>query len=117
MNLFGWNSKGQKESSRLVLLMCWDRKFKVLFKQKSLVCLQAPFQFQYKWLTISDNGGEFNVEWVNQPETMVSIPSTAWHSNLNAETMYYRICCVLEGQPIDYEQRCEAIDFKDLAAA
>lgn len=52
--------------------------------------------------TISDNGGEFNVEKVNQPETMHSVPYIARGGVVDAGTVAYRIAAVIKGGSIDY---------------
>lgn len=125
-NLFGWNSNGKRETSRLLFLLLHDAKFRLLCKKRSEVYLIAPFKYQSiaesatPTLCISDNGGELNIGWVNRDGVgdnlyMESIPSTAHRSNLNAETMYYRIQCALDREAIDYDYRCEPLDLKVLA--
>ncbi len=55
-----------------------------------------------EWWTVSDNGGELNIEKVNHPE---SLRSVGYESNLiemDTMTMVYRVLRVLKGQEIDY---------------
>lgn len=52
--------------------------------------------------TICDNGGELNVERINAPETLRSVPYTAHRTMLDGATMAYRVRCVIDDKPIDY---------------
>lgn len=108
-NLFGWNPNGKKETSKLITLLLWDSRFKLLFEGHGTIYLEAPFPYQEHarcvgpMVYLCDNGGEVNVGYVNRVRG-ASVPST-WNSiNLNAETMYYRIKQALMGEPIDYGQ-------------
>ena len=51
---------------------------------------------------LSDNGGEINVEAINQPETLRSVPTTWFSHPLDAGTIGYRVSCALKGVAIDY---------------
>lgn len=106
-----------RQSQRLLRLLLLE-KFRfvaVRGSNHSELLLIAPYEYQRgvscsPMLFITDNGGELNVGWVNRDDTMESIAST-WHGTpLNAETMHYRIRCHLDGEPIDYDRRCEEID-------
>lgn len=55
------------------------------------------------WWLICDNGGELNVERVNDHESLRSVPYTnRHHSMIDGATMAYRVRCVLDDSPIDY---------------
>jgi len=56
----------------------------------------------YEIFTITDNGGEINVEPVNHQERMRSIPYTSQFFRLTAETIAYRLFCAMSNQEIDY---------------
>lgn len=73
----------------------------------SLVIFRDTFPLYDYWL-LTDNGGEVNVERVNCPETMRSVPMTAWREQLDAATIAYRIACVMQDTPIDYDLRMGA---------
>jgi hypothetical protein len=58
----------------------------------------------YALWSISDNGGEFNVEKVNLRETLRSIPYTSSRFGIvDAGTVAYRIAMVIRGKPIDWK--------------
>lgn len=56
----------------------------------------------HSYYTLSDNGGEINVEPVNYEAEMRSVPYTSNKGIVTAEVMAYRIWCAITGQPIDY---------------
>lgn len=58
----------------------------------------------YALWTISDNGGEFNVEKVNHSETLVSIPYIERGEIVDAGTVAYRIAMVIRGQKIAWDE-------------
>lgn len=73
----------------------------------SLMIFRDTFPLYDYWL-LTDNGGEVNVERVNCPETMRSVPLTWFGKQLDAATIAYRIACVMLDAPIDYELRMGA---------
>lgn len=132
LNLFGsmGYSLGVAETKRFMLLLVRDAEFRELFRSGivfrdkdgcvsdfehrdspgtfSSVYLQEPFKWGrtvgagYPWIALTDNGGELNAEWINRPDTLISVPYT-WHrSSLNAETVYYRFMTMLEGDTPDW---------------
>ncbi len=54
--------------------------------------------------TVCDNGGELNVERVNDAETMRSVPYAAWGGMLDGATMAYRVRCVVDDDAVDYSR-------------
>lgn len=56
----------------------------------------------YDTWSICDNGGELNVEKVNDMASMRSLPYVAWGCMLDGATMAYRVRRVIDGEPIDY---------------
>lgn len=56
----------------------------------------------YDTWSICDNGGELNVEKVNDMASLRSLPYVAWGSMVDGGTMAYRVRCVLDGAPIDH---------------
>ena len=54
--------------------------------------------------TVCDNGGELNVERINAPETLRSVPYTSWRTMLDGATMAYRVRCVVDGGEVDYSK-------------
>jgi len=63
----------------------------------------APKWNSGEWWVLSDNGGEINVEPINHPERMRSIPSTSDRAVLTAETMAWRLWCAMTNQEIDWD--------------
>jgi hypothetical protein len=61
----------------------------------------------YTYWFVSDNGGEFNVEPVNNPNDMVSIPTSWFGIDLDAATMAYRVACVMRGEAYDVALRMD----------
>lgn len=59
------------------------------------------------WWTVCDNGGELNVERVNDPESMRSMPYTDTWGTLDPTTMAYRIWCCLTDAEVDFDFRWE----------
>lgn len=58
----------------------------------------------YVLWTVSDNGGELNVERINAPETLRSVPYTSWRTMLDGATMAYRVRCVVDDCAIEYDR-------------
>lgn len=56
----------------------------------------------WRWFTLADNGGEINVEPINHPEEMRSIPYTSTGRALDTLTMAYRLLKAMSGAKIDY---------------
>ena len=56
----------------------------------------------YDTWSICDNGGELNVEKVNDMASMRSLPYVARGSMVDGGTMAYRVRCALDVSPIDY---------------
>jgi len=111
VNLFGWNPKGLEETSRLLKLFIRGNDFQFEARTASnTILLRAPFKYQYRILSLCDNGGEVNVEWVNHPDSLHSVASCSDSRHLNAETMHYRIMTVLDGEEIDYNHEEEAFE-------
>lgn len=54
--------------------------------------------------SVCDNGGELNVERINAPETLRSVPYTSWGAMLDGATMAYRVRCVVDGGEVDYSK-------------
>lgn len=65
--------------------------------------------------TIYDNGGEFNVQRVNDDESHRSIPYTWFGLTLDGATMAWRIRKVLDVEEIDYDFRMDDM-LEDLKA-
>ena len=66
----------------------------------------------YDYWLLTDNGGELNVERINEPDTMRSIPLDWFGAPLNASTIAYRIACVMDGNELDFAERmddCEEV--------
>jgi hypothetical protein len=69
----------------------------------------GPFyEWRYRLYSISDNGGELNVQLVNVWPRPVSIAYTAHGCAVSPATLFNRIVQVLHEQPIDYAQCAEA---------
>lgn len=75
----------------------------------SLIVWRSSFPLYDYWL-LTDNGGEVNVERVNDPESMRSVPLTFFGTQLDPGTVAYRIACVMAGDSIDYALRFDADD-------
>lgn len=58
----------------------------------------------YALWTVCDNGGELNVERINAPETLRSVPYTSWGAMLDGATMAYRVRCVVDDCEIEYDR-------------
>ena len=58
----------------------------------------------YESWTLTDNGGEYNLERVNDEASMVSVPYDG-HCLLDPGTVAYRLVQVLHGEAIDYDYR------------
>ncbi len=146
LNLFGHfgYERGTRESQRLMLLFTRGNNWRELWKtgvvfrnEHGCVCgfsdtrnpgtlcqvyLQAPFDYQQRvnsshpMLYLCDNGGELNIGWVNLEETHRSIPYTGNRGDANAETMFYRILTVLDGEEPDWNKFEEAFSDDDFAA-
>lgn len=56
----------------------------------------------YEWFIVTDNGGELNIEPINHSDRMRSIPYTSNKTTLTAETIAWRIWCVMSNQEIDW---------------
>ena len=72
----------------------------------SILMQRTAFPLYDFWM-ITDNGGEINVERVNCPDTLQSIPSDWFGIPLDAGTMAYRVACVMDGTKIDYHTRMD----------
>lgn len=117
--LLGWRTdetKGLAETQRLITLLIRGNGFEYLAECKGCILMELPFRCQdplglsRRWIFLADNGGEINIGLINGTDNPPSIPTT-WHSsNLNAETVQYRILAALNREPIDYDHRCEPID-------
>jgi len=60
----------------------------------------------YAVWSISDNGGELQVDRVNIDHEP-GVPYTAWSSKLNLCTMAYRIAMRILGEPIEWDLRLD----------
>lgn len=58
---------------------------------------------RYRLWAIADNGGELNVEVVNDPASLRSVAYTVWQRPVNAATLAYRVHAAMRSLPIDYE--------------
>jgi hypothetical protein len=67
--------------------------------------IQRRYANGYDVWTLTDNGGEINVERINEPDTLRSVAATYWSAKLNAATLAYRVACAMRGDAIDYEYR------------
>jgi len=59
----------------------------------------------YELWMLSDNGGELNVERINSPETLVSIPYEQNRCLVDAGTVGFWVYQALTGEPRDYTER------------
>lgn len=57
---------------------------------------------------IADNGGELNIERINYPLSMRSIPYSEHRVIRDGATMAYRVRCVLDGLAVDYSRSHKA---------
>ena len=62
----------------------------------------APGMSSRMW-SVSENGGELNVQPVNAPEEMRSVPYTAHGFYVDGGTMAYRVTQAIRGEAIDYD--------------
>lgn len=62
------------------------------------------------WWQVADNGGELNVQRINDSASLVSIASTAHGASVDGETMAYRVAMVLRGEKFDYGLRVKDND-------
>ena len=112
VSLFGWREEdGMYETNKLILLFV-VHGWTIMCYFSGAIYLVSPHKHQYRIFYLSDNGGEINVGF--EGGESASIPSTCWHSNLNAETMRYRIQCWLDKEPIDYMKKCDPLTEEEL---
>ncbi len=77
------------------------------------IIVEAPYAmgkpYSGKWFMLSDNGGEVQVGLINQSTAdawfvETGVPFTHFSGEpVTAETMAYRIACVMRGEPIDWQ--------------
>jgi len=63
----------------------------------------AIVSYAGEWWIIHDNGGELNIEKINIPNTLRSIPYTSTSFVMDTMTMVYRTLRVLKGEDIDWQ--------------
>ena len=69
----------------------------------------------YRMWVLSDNGGEINVEAVNDPDSLRSVPFTSDADPVSAPTLAYRIHAAIRGQEIDYRLTLDELEADDAA--
>jgi hypothetical protein len=52
--------------------------------------------------SLNDNGGEINMNQVNDPTPSANAPYTAGGFMLDGATLAYRVRCIMTGEPIDW---------------
>jgi hypothetical protein len=75
--------------------------------KNALVIQNEAWPYGDMWM-LSDNGGELNVTRINSAELTRSEPYTWDGIVLDGATMAYRVRCVLDGDPVDYNLRHDA---------
>ncbi|MFY8063773.1 MAG: hypothetical protein ACOVN2_08715 [Usitatibacteraceae bacterium] len=117
-NLFGWNKKNGADETALLMKLMRMSGFRVvaLIEHSQTALLTGPNEYGHKMLSITDNGGELNVEWVNAPESLGSIAATYFGENVSAYTMHQRIIWHLDGVAIDYTYEAESFDLDGIVA-
>lgn len=84
---------------------------KAIRQYKDIEVIQTKWDgtiiIRYKsiWYTLTDNGGEVNVEKINSPELRPFPTVDSKDGSLNTETLMYRLFKVLNGEEIDYQHR------------
>ena len=79
----------------LMLLRTQDWRTLAVTPDGQTAFIRAPFSGRYQIWTISDNGGELNVERVNDLDFMASV---AFTEDTNADTMFMRVMAVSMGR-------------------
>lgn len=100
--LYGWANNNAEATARTMNTLSVFYGIKRVGEIHGAIAVMWTAPGHYKVWTLSDNGGEINVEMINQPDTLISIPYTRNGFGVTAETMAYRICCAIRGEPIDW---------------
>lgn len=100
VNLFGWIGHGIEATQRTLATLQAHWSVKVVMQDNNIIVVEHPRSSD--WFTLSDNGGEVNVERINHSDEMRSMPSTSNAFLLTAETMAWRIWCAMDGKEVDW---------------
>lgn len=110
--LFGWYEDNPELTARLLAFLA-EQGVKVIGYAGGCVVVRAG----YVWWTLCDNGGEINVEKVNDAVRPVSIPTYGYvRPALTVETVGAWVLAVIRGQPIDWRLHIEGRALYDAAA-
>lgn len=109
VNLFGRLGHGLAATERVLLTLHVFWNVKVVTQGDGMIVVQHPYkmgnsELSYALFSLSDNGGEVNVERINHSEEMRSIPSSSSKYLLTAETMAWRIWCAMTGEETDWAE-------------
>jgi hypothetical protein len=95
------------------LSLFYGIEFQCILKGTNVVTHKPENQDRY-W-SLSDNGGEVNVELINSDKRTISVPSTSCRFYVTAETIAYRIMCAITDRAIIWDLKVEeTITLQDL---
>jgi hypothetical protein len=115
VQLLGFDYKVYGKTEAESLQQSWDVlqclslfygiEFQCILKGANVVSHKPENQDRY-W-SLSDNGGEINVELINSNMRVISVPTDS--NKFYVETIAYRIMCAITDREIDWNLRVEKI--------
>jgi hypothetical protein len=116
--LYGWCHNGDDATARTLAALDEFYNVSKVGSMGETIVVQFPYNQESPdlngvWFSICDNGGEINVEPINQPAQLQkyypdgpiirSMPYTSTLKNITAEVMAYRIFKSMIGENPDWE--------------
>lgn len=101
--LGGWVQDGQRHTASIIYALQKFYGIRLIAIIDPQVAIVVSKDGDGRWFTLADNGGEINVEPINIPDELVSVPTTSTRIGLTPMTIAYRVWRVMHQQPIDYD--------------
>ena len=101
--LYGWASNNVEATARTLVTLDLHHDVRRVGNIGNAIAVMVVQAGRYDVWTLADNGGEINVEKVNDQSTLVSVPYMSNGGGVTAEVMAYRIWQVLHGREIEWD--------------
>jgi len=114
LNVFGYNKEtGVEKTQRLIKLLKELYDITFVGELPHQLVFQFPYDMKdnslnYKWFTVSDNGGELNVNLINSDDITRSVAYSTSPST-SVETMAYRVSQAAYSKNVDYALKLDEV--------